>query len=248
MRGCSRITGTPGYADGQLHHCASLLSPVCADIAWFTYGTCFARRATRPTTNKGRTRFHVPSQAEQLALVSRAEENQRSSPLADAARANFRCALFRLHRGARRGCYPRQYLHRSCQPGFHAQAHHSDSQAWLVAERSLVTCADMSVLDEKQAQREAAQQSRDENAHALVTDGFLVPSLDSPADEAQPPAYGEQHDHVRFSQPGFDAGAEVTGARRFLPAHSQKEPPPLPLFHCRLLLRSMKSNDSAVSG
>lgn len=50
----------------------------------------------------------------------------------------------------------------------------------------------------------------DDGAAALVTDGFLVPSLDGPND-AEPPAYGEQHNHVRFSQPGFDAGAEITG-------------------------------------
>lgn len=49
------------------------------------------------------------------------------------------------------------------------------------------------------------------DTEALVTDGFLVPSLDTPSDEALPPAYGDQHDHVQFSQPGFDAGAEVTG-------------------------------------
>ncbi|KAK9437780.1 glycosyltransferase family 1 protein [Metarhizium brunneum] len=49
----------------------------------------------------------------------------------------------------------------------------------------------------------------DDGAAALVTDGFLVPSLDGPND-AEPPAYGEQHNHVRFSQPGFDAGAEIT--------------------------------------
>ncbi|GAB0134164.1 hypothetical protein EsDP_00002546 [Epichloe bromicola] len=49
-----------------------------------------------------------------------------------------------------------------------------------------------------------------DDTEALVTDGFLVPSLDTPSDEALPPAYGDQHDHVQFSQPGFDAGAEVT--------------------------------------
>ena len=51
-----------------------------------------------------------------------------------------------------------------------------------------------------------------DEAQTLVADGFLVPSLEPSGDcEQVPPAYGEQHDHVQFSQPGFDAGAEVTG-------------------------------------
>lgn len=81
----------------------------------------------------------------------------------------------------------------------------------------------MEILDEKQrlanqngqAQETSAVVDLDDGADALVTDGFLVPNLDSP-NNAEPPAYGEQHDHVQFSQPGFDAGAEITGM--FLPA------------------------------
>lgn len=82
----------------------------------------------------------------------------------------------------------------------------------------------MEILDEKQrlANRNGQEQEvqmpapiqavadGEDGADALVTDGFLVPNLDSPND-AEPPAYGEQHDHVQFSQPGFDAGAEITG-------------------------------------
>lgn len=51
---------------------------------------------------------------------------------------------------------------------------------------------------------------------SLVTDGFLVPELEGhdgnqdPPQEA-PPAYGEQHDQMQFSQPGFEAGAAITG-------------------------------------
>lgn len=44
---------------------------------------------------------------------------------------------------------------------------------------------------------------------ALVSDGFSDPTL--AADDAPPP-YGELHDQLQFSQPGFEAGANVTGA------------------------------------
>lgn len=56
----------------------------------------------------------------------------------------------------------------------------------------------------------------DDASDALVTDGFLVPELDvqtgsdEPPHEA-PPAYGELHDQMQFSQPGFEAGAAITG-------------------------------------
>lgn len=43
---------------------------------------------------------------------------------------------------------------------------------------------------------------------ALVSDGFTNPNL--AADDAPPP-YGELHDQLQFSQPGFEAGANVTG-------------------------------------
>ncbi|XP_044715403.1 sterol 3-beta-glucosyltransferase UGT80A2 [Hirsutella rhossiliensis] len=48
----------------------------------------------------------------------------------------------------------------------------------------------------------------EDGSDALVTDGFIMPHLGSPADT--PPAYGAHHDHVQFSQPGFEAGAAVT--------------------------------------
>lgn len=59
------------------------------------------------------------------------------------------------------------------------------------------------------ARADTGQSSLDGANQTLVTDGFLVPDLD-PENEA-PPAYGELHDQVQFSQPGFEAGAAVTG-------------------------------------
>ncbi|RTE79925.1 hypothetical protein BHE90_005567 [Fusarium euwallaceae] len=75
----------------------------------------------------------------------------------------------------------------------------------------------MAVMDEKKAAAASQQQQqqaipRNDMADALVTDGFQLPDID-PGDGAPPP-YGESHDQVHFSQPGFDAGAEVTGDGR----------------------------------
>ncbi|PHH67103.1 hypothetical protein CDD81_4498 [Ophiocordyceps australis] len=68
------------------------------------------------------------------------------------------------------------------------------------------------LLDDKQrlAPQEAGvkQGSFEDGSESLVVDGFVVPTLDAPDDE--PPAYGEHHDQVRFSQAGFEAGAAVT--------------------------------------
>jgi hypothetical protein len=44
---------------------------------------------------------------------------------------------------------------------------------------------------------------------ALVSDGFNMPDLEAARDA--PPPYGELHDQLQFSQPGFEAGANVTG-------------------------------------
>lgn len=54
---------------------------------------------------------------------------------------------------------------------------------------------------------------------ALVPDGFLVPELEGQGEnqnqpQEPPPAYGEQHDQLQFSQPGFEAGAAITGTLR----------------------------------
>ena len=81
-------------------------------------------------------------------------------------------------------------------------------------------------MDDKQrlaSQQERAQELQspaqdeairgEDGSEALIADGFLVPNLDV-SDETEPPAYGEQPGQVQFSQPGFDAGAEVTGTCR----------------------------------
>ncbi|PTB55442.1 glycosyltransferase family 1 protein [Trichoderma harzianum CBS 226.95] len=49
-------------------------------------------------------------------------------------------------------------------------------------------------------------------SEAMVTDGFVLPTLDVPPDA--PPAYGSHHDQLQFSRTGFEAGAEVTGDGR----------------------------------
>ena len=53
-------------------------------------------------------------------------------------------------------------------------------------------------------------------SEAVVTDGFVLPTLDVPADA--PPAYGNHLDQLQFSRTGFEAGAAVTGVHqlRFL--------------------------------
>ncbi|KAJ6783777.1 hypothetical protein PWT90_07682 [Aphanocladium album] len=89
----------------------------------------------------------------------------------------------------------------------------------------------MTVLDEKQvmarrqAQTQADAQARlrrtdststaaagTVSAESLITDGFIIPDLEVPSEA--PPAYGDQVDKVTFSQPGFQAGAAVTGDGR----------------------------------
>ncbi|KPM43368.1 Sterol 3-beta-glucosyltransferase UGT80B1 [Neonectria ditissima] len=71
----------------------------------------------------------------------------------------------------------------------------------------------MAITDEKRAlptqQPPQQQKSRDDVSETLMTDGFQLPDID-PGD-GEPPPYGEHHDHVQFSQPGFEAGAAVTG-------------------------------------
>ncbi|PHH83711.1 hypothetical protein CDD82_4673 [Ophiocordyceps australis] len=68
------------------------------------------------------------------------------------------------------------------------------------------------LLDDKQrlaAQQAGAKQGSSEDAYqSLVADGYVLPTLDAPDD--MPPAYGEHHDQLQFSQAGFDAGAAVT--------------------------------------
>ncbi|EJP69585.1 Glycosyl transferase, family 28 [Beauveria bassiana ARSEF 2860] len=87
----------------------------------------------------------------------------------------------------------------------------------------------MTILDDKQAMaRRQAQARADAQARqqrtasmggpgsiseeSLITDGFVIPDLDVPSEA--PPAYGDQVDRVTFTQPGFQAGAAVTGDGR----------------------------------
>lgn len=51
----------------------------------------------------------------------------------------------------------------------------------------------------------------DPSSESLITDGFVVPDLEVPSEA--PPAYGKHADKVTFSQPGFEAGAAVTGMK-----------------------------------
>lgn len=77
----------------------------------------------------------------------------------------------------------------------------------------------MGLAEEKQelARREAAasamppytQEMLPTPEEATITDGFLLPEFDD--SNAPPPVYGETMDTMHFSQPGFSAGAAVTG-------------------------------------
>lgn len=63
--------------------------------------------------------------------------------------------------------------------------------------------------DEERYLANLAAQQENNSDDALVTDGFVVPDLEVSGEA--PPAYGEQFDQMQFSQPGFEAGAAVTG-------------------------------------
>lgn len=71
----------------------------------------------------------------------------------------------------------------------------------------------MTLVDEKQvlARQQSLQQqsSREHVSEPVLTDGFQLPDLN--AVDSEPPPYGDHHDQVQFSQPGFEAGAAVTG-------------------------------------
>ncbi|KAH6885824.1 hypothetical protein B0T10DRAFT_444100 [Thelonectria olida] len=74
----------------------------------------------------------------------------------------------------------------------------------------------MTVIDEKNllARQQSAQprNTHDDSSQALLTEGYQLPDIDP--GESQPPPYGESHDHLQFTQPGFEAGAAVTGDGR----------------------------------
>lgn len=58
-------------------------------------------------------------------------------------------------------------------------------------------------MEENPEQKKQLNTAND-GAETLMADGLMV-------DQESPPAYGEHHDHIKFSQPGFAAGAEATG-------------------------------------
>lgn len=61
----------------------------------------------------------------------------------------------------------------------------------------------------RQRPRQKVPNNTSDGAGSLVADGSMVASLETSSDDALPPPYGEQH--IKFSQPGIDAGAEATG-------------------------------------
>ncbi|KAG5935269.1 hypothetical protein E4U59_005703 [Claviceps monticola] len=63
----------------------------------------------------------------------------------------------------------------------------------------------------RQRPRQKVSNSTSDGAESLAANGLMVASLETSSDDALPPAYGEHHDHIKFSQPGIDAGAEATG-------------------------------------
>lgn len=79
----------------------------------------------------------------------------------------------------------------------------------------------MTLVEEKRehARREAAASSITMSTsdmiptpeEATITDGFLLPEFHDDTNEP-PPVYGESLETMQFSQPGFSAGAAVTGA------------------------------------
>ncbi|KAF4462148.1 hypothetical protein FALBO_11044 [Fusarium albosuccineum] len=83
----------------------------------------------------------------------------------------------------------------------------------VIDEKKAAAASQQSLSQQQQQPSQPQpQQPRDDIADALIADGFQLPDID-PGDGAPPP-YGENHDQVHFSQPGFDAGAEVTGDGR----------------------------------
>lgn len=72
------------------------------------------------------------------------------------------------------------------------------------------------IVDDKAAagrqRQQQRQQPRDgDNSSAVASNDLQLPDINVADGDAAPPPYGENHDQLHFSQPGFDAGAEVTG-------------------------------------
>lgn len=63
------------------------------------------------------------------------------------------------------------------------------------------------INDKAAAGRQQQQQPRDDDSSS----NLQLPDIHIADSDAAPPPYGEAHDQVHFSQPGFDAGAKLTG-------------------------------------
>ncbi|CAG2005731.1 unnamed protein product [Fusarium graminearum] len=66
------------------------------------------------------------------------------------------------------------------------------------------------INDKAAAGRQQQQQPRDDDSSS----NLQLPDIHIADSDAAPPPYGEAHDQVHFSQPGFDAGAKLTGDGR----------------------------------
>ncbi|PTD12338.1 Sterol 3-beta-glucosyltransferase UGT80B1 [Fusarium culmorum] len=66
------------------------------------------------------------------------------------------------------------------------------------------------INDKAAAGRQQQQQPRDDDGSS----NLQLPDIHIADSDAAPPPYGEAHDQVHFSQPGFDAGAKLTGDGR----------------------------------
>jgi hypothetical protein len=72
----------------------------------------------------------------------------------------------------------------------------------------------MTVLDSKRSQAAASSEEADgapssSQVAALAEENLAIPPLEPEHDA--PPAYGDAHHQMQFSQPGLDAGARITG-------------------------------------
>jgi hypothetical protein len=76
------------------------------------------------------------------------------------------------------------------------------------------------IVDEKAAAgRQHQPRDGDKtNTGAVASDDLQLPDINPAEGDGAPPPYGENHDQVHFSQPGFDAGAAITGTYH-MPLH-----------------------------
>lgn len=69
------------------------------------------------------------------------------------------------------------------------------------------------IVDEKAAagRQHQPRDGDNRNTGAVASDDLQLPDINPAEGHGAPPPYGENHDQVHFSQPGFDAGAAITG-------------------------------------